>query len=419
MRASDALRRARPRQVDLRRIVTHDFPLKAAALVIAVVFAVANAQNAAPREIVVQFDGRVPVERPDIPAGFVLRGQLGDVGVSLRGPEGVVDRMALADLHATLDLAGVDAGGTGPHDAKVVVTVSNEAVKVVEVTPPNVSVRLERITSRTLAVQTKFANEPPLGTQAAQTSVSPKEVRVAGPESAVAQIAAVFATVRFGDVTTDLTQSAPAIPVDANGTPIEGLQVEPGLVVVSVPLLPTATTRTVPVLWSLHGVVASGYWVSEVTTSPLAVTLKGEQSILAKVERVETAPIDLSGLNASRTFNIALVLPSGASLLRPTDVSVTVTVVPLAGTRPFLEAVQIQNLASAFVADTDPGSVTVTIAGPAPALVAMTVDLVTASVDASGLGPGVYSVVVAVRVPTGITVQNVQPTRVTLTIRNK
>ncbi len=419
MRASDALRRARPRQFDLRRIVTHDFPMKAIAVVIAVVFAVANAQNAAPREIVVQFDGRVPVERPDIPAGFVLRGQLGDVSVSLRGPEGVVDRMALADLHATLDLAGVDAGSTEPHDAKVVVTVSNEAVKVVDVTPPTVSVRLERVTSRTLAVQTKLANDPPKGLQAAQTSVSPKEVRIVGPESAVAQVAAVFATVRFGDVTTDLTQSAPAIPVDANGLAVDGLQVEPGVVVVSVPLLPIATTRTLPVLWSLHGSVANGYWVSEVTTDPAVVTLKGDQSVLAKVERVETAPIDLTGLNASKTFNIALVLPNGATLLRPTDVSVTVTIVPLAGTRPFLEAVQVASLGSAWIAETDPGSVMVTVAGPAPALLAMTADLVSVSVDASGLGPGVYSVPVTVRAPTGITVQGVQPLRVTLTIRNK
>src|SRR6266849_2977347 len=97
--------------------------------------------NAAPREIVAAFDGRVPVERPDVPVGFVLRGQLGDVGVTLRGPEGVADRMALAVLPATLDLAGVDASRPEPHDAKVLVTVSNGAVKVVDVTPATVSVR--------------------------------------------------------------------------------------------------------------------------------------------------------------------------------------------------------------------------------------------------------------------------------------
>src|SRR5919198_6650341 len=106
MRAG-ALRPSWPRRLDLRRIVMHDLPLKATALIIAVLFWVVSVQNAAPREIVVPFDGRVPVEKPAVPNGFVLRGNLGDVAVTLRGPEGVVDHLSVADLRATIDLAGV------------------------------------------------------------------------------------------------------------------------------------------------------------------------------------------------------------------------------------------------------------------------------------------------------------------------
>lgn len=417
MRAGSASRPLWSRRIDPRRIVMHDLPLKIAAILIAVLFWAANAQTAAPREIVVAFDGRVPVERPEVPSGFVLRGQLGDVGVTLRGPEGVVDHLGLSDLHATLDITGVDASSREPHDAKVVVTTSNESVKVVDVTPATLAVRLERITSRTLTVQTRFANDPPKGSQAGQTSASPSEVRAVGPESAIAQIAAVFATVRFGDVTTDLTQSVPAIPVDANGLPIDGLQVEPGVVVVTVPLLPTATTRTVPVLWSLRGTVASGYWVSRVTTDPVAVTVSGDQATLGSLERVETAAVDVTGLTGSRTFRAPLTLPDGVSLLDPTDATVVVTVVPLAGTRPFYTAVQIQNLAANVTAETDPGSVTITVSGPLPTLTNLTADQVTATVDAGGKGPGTYTVDVSVHVPSGVTAQSVQPARVTLTIR--
>ena len=87
MRAVEGLRPAwLRRRVDVRRIVTHDFPLKAIAVVIALVFWVAIMQNATPSVIPVAFDGRIPVERPDnVPAGYVLRGPLGDVGVTLRG----------------------------------------------------------------------------------------------------------------------------------------------------------------------------------------------------------------------------------------------------------------------------------------------------------------------------------------------
>src|SRR3954468_10661042 len=369
-------------RLDLRRIVAHDLPLKIAALVIALLFWVAYTQNALPRDVTVAFDGRVPVERPSVPSGFVLRGQLGDVAVRLSGPENAVSRIGLADLHATIDISGIDASRPEPQDAIVVVTVSNDAVKVVEKSPAKIAVRLEQITSRTVVVQAKLANDPPKGTQAGLTTVSPSEVRVIGPTSAVTQIAAVFATVRFGDVATDLSDSAPAIPVDANGIPIDGLQVEPGAVRVSVPLLPTATTKTVPVLWTLRGAVANGYWISRVSTDPIAVPVTGEQDAIAKIERIDTAPVDVTGLAASRTTRSPLLLPEGVSLMNPVDASVTVTVVPLAGTRPFYTAVQILNLFSNADGSTDPGSVTVTVAGPAPALATLAAEQVIASVDA-------------------------------------
>lgn len=420
MRAGNATRPAWIGRLDVRRIVMHDFAMKATALLIAVLFWVGYMQSAAPRDLTVSFDGRVPVERPDVPIGFVLRGQLGDVAVKLTGPEGVVDRIGLSDLHATIDLTGIDASRPEPRDAKVIVTVANDAVKVVDVVPATLSVRLERITSRTVAVQTKLANEPPKGTQAGPTSVSPKEVRVVGPESAVAQIAAVFATVRFGDLANDLSQSAPAVPVDASGLAIDGLQVEPGVVVVSVPLLPTATTKTVPVLMTVRGAVATGYWISRIATDPVAVTVSGEQAAISALERVETTAVDVTGLSASRTVRAPLVLPDGVTLLQGVaDVNVVITVVPLAGTRPFYTAVQIQNLAAGTTGETDPGSVTVVVAGPVPALASVPADQVVVTVDAAGRGPGTYVVDAAVRVPSGMTVQSVQPVRVTLTIRAK
>ena len=419
MSARNATRAVWPRRIDLRHIVTHDFPLKAVAVIIAVLFWVGYEQNAAPREIVVPFDGRVPIERPDVPAGFVLRGQLGDVAVKLSGPEGVVNRVALADLRATVDISGIEASRPEPHDAKVSVTVVTEGVHVIDIAPLTIAVRLERITSRTVVVQTKLANEPPKGSQAGLTSVSPKEVRVSGPESAVAQIAAVFATVRFGDVATDISDSAPAIPVDANGLPIDGLQVEPGVVVVNVPLLPTATTKTVPVLWTLKGALANGYWISNVTTDPVAVTVSGDQSAIGQLARIETVAVDVSGLNASRTIRVPLLLPDGVSLMTVTDASVTVTVVPLAGTRPFYVPVQFQNLGTGLDASTDVGSVTVLTAGSAPALASLPADQVVVSVDVSGRGPGTYTLDVAVRTPSGITVQSVQPARVTVTIKSR
>ncbi|HJW49061.1 MAG TPA: CdaR family protein [Candidatus Limnocylindria bacterium] len=422
MRAVEGVRPAwLRRRIDVRRIVTHDFPLKAIAVVIAVLFWVAIMQNATPSVITVAFDGRVPVERPDnVPSGYVLRGPLGDVGVTLRGAPGVADRVALSDLRARIDVDALVLGQAEPQDARVLVTVAKEDVEVVDVSPLTVAVRVERLTSRTVVVQSRFANEPPAGTRAGDAEVTPTEVTVTGPESDVARVTAVLGTVRFGDAQIDIeSPDTPAIPVDAAGVPIDGLQVQPGVITVKVPVLPIATTRTVPVVFTLRGVVAPGYWVVGAAMDPFAVTVRGEEEVLKTLDRIETLPIDIGDLSATRTLTVGLAVPAGVTLLRPTDINVTVTVQALAGTRVFSSAIVVTGLLANHIAELDITSVGVLIAGPVPTLVSIPATDVVASVDAAGRGPGTYSVDVAVRVPAGVSVQTVQPTRVTLTIRPK
>ncbi len=420
MRAIDLVRPGRYRRpFGFRRVVTHDFPLKATAVVIAILFWVAASQNAAPRMVTRAFDGRVPVERPDVPAGYVLRAQLGDVGVTLRGPEALVGRVALGDLRANVDMTAVDPARSEPQDAPVRLTVADPNIAVVEVSPPAVTLRFERIVSQSLTVQTKLANAPPQGSHAGDATVTPTQVRVTGPESAVAQIAAALATVRFGDASTDVTQTSPVVAVDKAGASIEGLTIDPSVVVVSVPVLPTATTRTVPIVYVLRGAVAPGYAVSSVSTDPPAVTMRGEPDLLTVIDRLETAPVDVTGLTASRSFRVALLLPQGVSLLRVNDAAITVNVAPISGTRVFQPGVQVLGLAQNLAADVDPAGVTVTLAGPLPALGAIGPEQVVAFVDGTGRGPGTYTFDVTVRAPSGATLQSVQPARVTVTVRSR
>jgi YbbR domain-containing protein len=195
--------------------------------------------------------------------------------------------------------------------------------------------------------------------------------------------------------------------------------VEPAVVVVKVPVLPTATTRTVPVVFALRGVVAPGYWVVGVAMDPFAVTVRGDEQVLSTLDRIETLPIEIGDLSATRTLSVKLSLPTGVTLLKPTDVSVTVTVQPLTGTRVFNMAVAVSGLAANQTADLDQPNVGVLLSGPVPTLASLPPEQVIASVDVGGRAPGTYTIDVAVRVPAGVSVQTVQPARVTVTIRPK
>jgi len=153
---------------------------------------------------------------------------------------------------------------------------------------------------------------------------------------------------------------------------------------------------------------------------PVAVTVRGDQAALAPLSRIDTAPIDVGGLTANRSYRVALVLPAGVTLIAPTDAVVGVTVAPLTGTRPFpLVAVTVTGLAPNLVADLDVRTVDLVVAGPVPTLTALAPDAVSATVDAAGKGVGTYPVDIAVRVTAGLGAQAVQPTRATLTIRSR
>jgi len=220
---------------------------------------------------------------------------------------------------------------------------------------------------------------------------------------------------------TDLIQSVQPRAVDASGGTIDGLTVDPAVVQLTVPVLPTATTRTVPVVPAVRGAVATGYWITRVTSDPTVVTVRGEGAVLSTIDQITTAPIDVSGLGADRTFLVALLLPAdGISIVKAAQATVTVSIAPLTGSRSFpLVAVEATGVGSGFVAEFDPPTISIVVAGPVPALSGITPGQVAATVDATGKGAGTYTVDVVVRTPAGTTAQTVQPTRVTLTIRTR
>lgn len=409
-----AKRRGGLRRIDLRRAITNDFPLKAAALAISVLALVAVLEST-PEEAVQTY--HLALERPEVPAGYVLRGTLGEVVVTLRGPQPSVAKLGPADLHPTLNLNGADFTRNDIQDVPVRVLLNDQSV-VAQTDPAAVPVRLEKIVARSLTVQVRFANDPPRGFMPGTPTFSSSEVRLTGAQSLVASVAAVLATIRFGDTPIDISTSAAAVPVDAGGNAVDGVQSDPPTVQVGVPVLSTSSTRTVPVLWSLRGSVAAGFWISRVTTDPIAVPIQGTPATLVGIDRLDTGPIDVSGLVANTSFRVPLVLPSGVSLLKPTDAVVGVTVVPLSGTRPFPQvAVTATGVGPGLAADTDPRTVDVVLAGPVATLAALGPDAVTATVDATGRASGSSSAEVVLRLPAGVTAISLQPARVTLTMK--
>src|SRR5689334_21226910 len=129
------------RRIDLRSLVVRDFPLKAATLAISVLAYVTVPEST--QQAVVTF--RVLVERPaDVPAGYVLRGTLGDVAVTLHGPQPAIAKLAQTDIHPIPDLGQADLARNDVQDVALRVPFADQNI-VAETDPPTVPVRIEKI----------------------------------------------------------------------------------------------------------------------------------------------------------------------------------------------------------------------------------------------------------------------------------
>lgn len=406
-------------RLDPRAALTRNVPLKLGAVLIALVVSTLAAASAPEQSG--SFEG-VAIERANLPEGHVLRGSLGEVEVLYRGPVDAVNDLRLSSFRAVADLSTYDLAQPGePQELPVRVAVADARVRVVGIRPPVVAARLVPVASKRMVVQLRFDNQPPSAFQTAGApAVEPAEVVVRGPADALREVANVVTRVGFPDSPNDLSASPRAIPVDAAGREVTEVDTDPQNVSVRVALEPARTSRTVAVVPQVRGAPASGYWVSSTFVDPPVVTIRGDAATLQQVDVVPTAPIDVSGASRERTVRVPLLLPSGTSLARPTDVLVNLSIVAARGTRAFpVIAVQAPNVRSDLVAELDSAGVEVVLAGELLALQQVRPEQIVATVDLSGRGAGTYQVEVTVRAPSGMTVTSVTAARVGVTLRSK
>lgn len=405
-------------RLDPRALFTRNIPLKLGAVTIALLVSVLAAASA-PEESG-SLTG-VPVERIDLPEGHILRGSLGEVEVLYRGPIDAVRDLRLSSFRALIDLDAYDLAQAGePQELPVHVVVADARVRVVGIRPSAVAARLVPVGSKPMPVQVRFDNQPPAGFQVAgPLSVSPAEVTVRGPADALREVVAVVARMSFPGSPNDVTASPRAVAVDAAGREVGEVDTAPQNVAVSVALEPARTTRTVPVVANVRGSPAAGYWVSSAVVDPPVVTIRGDAAVLAQVEVVLTAAVEVGGATRERTVRVPLLLPNGTSLARPTDVLVSLTIQAVRGTRPFVVVVQAQNVGADLIAELETGTVDIVLAGDLPLLLGLKAEQIAAVVDASGRGTGTHQLDVTLRAPAGTSVVSVSPARATVVLRSK
>jgi YbbR domain-containing protein len=323
--------------------------------------------------------------------------------------------MRPSDVKASINLG---TATTGVDQYHVTVDVPSSRVRIIEVIPPQLTVRLDELIERPVPVRLNRTGSVPFGYEAGETEVEPTSVLVSGPASVVRRIESMTADVRLEGFTADIDARYPVTPVDAQGQPVptERLRVSPTLVRAHVSITQQLGYKTVGIQPDIVGNAQSGYAIAGVTVEPAALTIVGPPRALGGVNFVTTERIDVADATATFTQQASVILPEGISLLQDSPVRITVRITPIVLTQTFSTVPVIENLGPGLQVTNSLPRVQIALAGLTTQLQGTQSGDFRASIDLTGIGPGSHSVPVQVSTRSGLTVQSVSPNSVSVVI---
>ncbi len=298
------------------------------------------------------------------------------------------------------------------------VRCSDPAVRIAEVQPPRISVRLEPVSERVMEVEIRILDEPALGYQIRQPTADPPTVRVIGPSSRVNLVASVTADVYVRQAKDTVERDVVVTARDEQGNPVSQLRsIEPSLVRVTVPIEQEEGYRDVSVRVVRKGEVATDYRMTGIEVEPPIVTVRGSREALESLPGyVETLPVEIDGATSDVRAEVGLVLPEGISIQGEQTVTVIVRVEPVIGSITIQRQVKIQGLRLVYTATVSPDMVDVIISGPLAILDELDLEDVRVVVDLFDLEQGIHKVAPQVFAPEGLTAEAILPETVEVKI---
>jgi YbbR domain-containing protein len=395
--------------IRLLGFVVHNWPLKVAAVVLASLLygVLVLARDAQQIPVAIRIEPRGQAD------DAILLSQLGLVTR--------VRYIAEPDVPVNSDsfVAWVDLGSVAPGDGTRSVDVQLEPVDqridALEWEPRRIRVTLDEIAQRTVPIRVDPA-EVPTGLDIRPAVLERSTAVVRGAASAVDRVDRVEAPVTIGADAVDIDRDIQLLAVDVRGVEIPEVDVEPPFVRVQITIIAEGETKSVIVVPEIDGEPAPGFEIDGITVEPDLVIVEGDGEQIASLRTVRTQPVVLTG--ASRTVDTTVPLDFDPGVL-PVDVEevrVVVTLRPKEGTRTIQAGLRLDGALPDRTYQLSVGQVQAVIGGSQADIDRFQPRLFELEVPVTGLPPGRHPVDVQADLPTGIRLVSVSPRTVIVTI---
>jgi len=259
----------------------------------------------------------------------------------------------------------------------------------------------------------------PLGLTLAGPPAKGIEIRVRGPMAAIQAIPGL--KLRYQLDLTGVTAGIQYIPVEKKRFPLpRGISIvgtNPTHLTVRIE---NETRKSVPVILSLSGKPARGFFMESAMVEPSAVVLAGPESLLATIDKIQTKPVSLHSRSESFKKEIPLDLPETLKIVAAlSKIRTEIRIREKITTRKFKDLpVEARHAGHPF--SITPSSISINVKGPLLALEKLqTEEGIRIYVDLKGLQPGVYVRRANIALPLNITLVDAKPEIFTVEIRRR
>lgn len=251
---------------------------------------------------------------------MIVSPQVSMVDVRVSGPRALLSRINASELAVGLDLSGVRPG---PAVFRVQADQLNlpRGVRIVRLTPSEVTLNLARVGHRVLPVRIDIATKPDNGLRVTDTKALPETVEVTGPMEGIDSLKTVETVpIDLSDATVGVIERDVALEPPPEFVSFSAFQVR-----AQVRVEEPEDTR----VWrGLSVVVSNASGPIRLNPNAVNITVKGPRSLVESLEMEHGAVyIDAAGLPPGRHTAVPTVdLPAGVALVKQEPASVAVQV---------------------------------------------------------------------------------------------
>ncbi len=332
------------------------------------------------------------------------------------GPASAISQLTPGDFSAVLDLSNIPVGEKSIAIINILPNVPDITLRTSQI---EIDVFLEKLVEREIPVTLDLRGDVARGHVQGTPLVDPAAITVSGPASSVNELDFARVTVFLNNEAEDVIVSRQPIFYDQLGriASVRTLDLSADQVDITIPVIESANYAEKFIDVDIVGEPAPGYRVLSLKVTPLSVLVRGRQTLLEQLDRVQTEPIDITGLKEPFRQQVTLALPDGVTQDEVEEIFVDIDIQPFYTTDTYNPAVAVQGVGEGLVASIEPEFVRVVLFGPLPVLESLLDEEVGVTIDLFGLITGTYSLEPDVSFPDrGIELRSVQPSQVTVTI---